>query len=374
MAVPLLDLKRQYQPLANQLERALVDTARSTQWIGGEQVERFEAEFADYCGTRRAVAVSSGTDALLAALMALRIGPGDEVVTTPFSFFATAGAIVRLGARPVFVDIEPTTFNLDLNRIADAITDRTRAIMPVHLYGQIGDMAALGELACDRELPIVEDAAQAAGAERDGRRGGAFGLLGCFSFYPTKNLNAMGDAGAITTPDDQLADRLAVLRNHGMNPRYVYRMVGGNFRLDALQAAALRVKLPYLDGWNQARRRLADRYAALLREAGLDDRVQPPVDTTGGGHIYHQYVVRCARRDELQAFLQSRGVGCAVFYPIALHQQEAFADLGYRAGDFPHAERAAAEVLALPMFPELTEAEQVEVVQTIAAFYAGAGG
>lgn len=369
MSVPLIDLKRQYQPLADEMESAVISVMRSGAYIGGPEVEAFEAELAAYCGTKHAISVSNGSDALLVSLMAIGVGPGDEVVSTPFTFFATAGAIVRLGARPVFVDIDPVTFNLDLDQVAGAITSRTKAIMPVDLYGQVPDMAQLAKIACGHNLPIIEDAAQAIGATRDGLRAGAFGLAGCFSFYPTKNLSAMGDAGAIVTSVDALAHKLKVMRNHGMDPRYYYRMVGGNFRCDAMQCALLRIKLRHIDTWNAARRAAAARYHKLFTEAGLTDRIVLPVDQTGG-HIYHQYVIRLARRDALAAHLGKAQIGCAVFYPLSLHKQDCFAGMGFKVGDFPHSEQAESEVLALPMFAEITQAEQAEVVERIAEFYA----
>ncbi|NBB84349.1 MAG: aminotransferase class I/II-fold pyridoxal phosphate-dependent enzyme [Alphaproteobacteria bacterium] len=366
MPVPLLDLKRQYEPLSDELESAALTVLRSGGYIGGPAVERFEARLAAFCGAEHAIAVGSGSDALLASLMALDIGPGDEVITTPFTFFATAGAIARVGATPVFADIDPVTFNLDPRKVAEAVTDRTKAIMPVDLYGQPADYPSLQPLACDRDLPLVEDAAQAVGATLNGRRAGAFGLIGCLSFYPTKNLSAAGDAGAILTSHGELAHKLTVLRNHGMEPRYHYPMIGGNFRLDALQCALLAVKLDHIDRWNARRRELATRYARLFEQAGLAGHVTLPVDRTGGS-AWHQYVIRTDRRDELAEHLRANGIGCAIFYPLCLHQQACFAPLGYRTGDLPEAERAASEVLALPMFPELTEAEQDEVVATIAA-------
>jgi dTDP-4-amino-4,6-dideoxygalactose transaminase len=368
MPVPLLDLKRQYEPLAEQLEAAVVEVMRSGGYIGGPNVEGFEAELAEFCGTKRAVSVSSGSDALLASLMAVGVGAGDEVITTPFTFFSTSGAIVRLGAKPIFVDIDPVTYNIDIDAIADAITPATKAIMPVDLYGQVPDMKRMQKLACDHELPIIEDAAQAIGAMRDGARAGSFGLTGCFSFYPTKNLSALGDAGAIVTNDDATADKLIVMRNHGMEPRYYHHFVGGNFRCDAMQAAALRIKLQHIDAWNNARRDAAARYDQLFADLGLTDTITLPVDQTGG-HIYHQYIIRAPKRDELVEHLQSNGIGCAIFYPVALHQQQCFADLGYKAGDLPQSERAAEEVVALPMFAEITADEQSQVVQAIASFY-----
>ena len=368
MSVPLLDLKRQYEPLADELEAAVIQVMRSGGYIGGPHVDGFEAELAEFCGTQHAISVSSGSDALLASLMAIDIGPGDEVITTPFTFFATAGAIARLGARTVFVDIDPLTFNIDIDQVAGAINAKTKAIMPVDLYGEVPDMARLQMLACDHDLPIIEDAAQAIGATRDGARAGSFGLTGCFSFYPTKNLSALGDAGAIVTNVDDIAHKLKIMRNHGMDPRYYYRMVGGNFRCDAMQCAALRIKLRHIDAWNNARRAAAARYEQLFTDAGLTDRLTLPVDQTGG-HIYHQYVIRAPKRDALQTHLSARQVGCAVFYPLSLHEQDCFADLGYGPGSFPISEQAEKEVLALPMFAEITADQQAEVVDAIAAFY-----
>jgi len=368
MPVPLLDLKRQYQPLADELEAAVVEVMRSGGYIGGPNVDGFEAELAAFCGAKRAVAISSGSDALLASLMAIDLQPGDEVITTPFTFFASAGAIVRLNARPVFVDIDDT-FNINIDPIADAITDKTKAILPVDLYGQIPDYARLQQIACENNLPIIEDAAQAIGATRDGQRAGTFGLTGCFSFYPTKNLSALGDAGAIVTNVDAVADKLAVMRNHGMEPRYYHQFVGGNFRLDAMQCAALRIKLRHVDDWNAARRAAAERYGQLFAEAGLTDRLTLPTDTTAGGHVYHQYIIRTDHRDELAKHLQSQQIGCAIFYPVGLHEQQCFADLGYKRGDFPNTEAAADQVLALPMFAEITADEQARVVQAVASFF-----
>jgi dTDP-4-amino-4,6-dideoxygalactose transaminase len=369
MPVPLLDLKRQYEPLARELEAAAVDVMRSGGYIGGPNVDQFEEELAAFCGAKRAVAISSGSDALLASLMAIDLQPGDEVITTPFTFFATAGAIVRLNARPVFVDIDET-FNIDIDQVAGKINDKTKAIMPVDLYGQVPDYERLQKLACDHDLPIIEDAAQAIGATRNGQRAGTFGLTGCFSFYPTKNLSALGDAGAIVTNADEVADKLAVMRNHGMEPRYYHQFVGGNFRLDAIQCAALRIKLRHIDAWNASRKFAAQRYATLFQDAGLADRLALPTDTTDGGHVWHQYVIRTDRRDGLAAHLQSKQIGCAIFYPLGLHEQACFKNLGYQRGDFPRTEAAADQVLALPMFAEITPDEQAEVVEAIKAFFA----
>ncbi len=370
--VPLIDLKAQYAGLRDELRAAVDGVLESQRFILGPEVEGLESEVAAYCGAAHGVGVSSGTDALLVALMALDVGSGDEVVTTPFSFFATAGVVARLGARPVFVDIDPSTFNLDPARLAAAVTPRTKAIMPVHLFGQTADMDPIAATACEANLPVVEDAAQAIGADYHGRRAGGLGLLGCFSFFPTKNLGGFGDGGMVTTNDPDLAARVRSLRNHGFAEKYYNREVGGNFRLDALQAAVLRVKLGHLEAWHEARRRNAARYGELFAAAGLtapDSPVKTPVEAGHGRHIYHQYVLRCERRDELQAYLGERGIGSAVYYPVALHLQECFRHLGSVAGDFPLAERAAREVLALPIYPELGDEAAAEVVDAVRAFY-----
>lgn len=365
--IPLFTLNRQWATVEKDVRQALERVFATQQFILGPEVAEFEKEIAAYLGVRFAIGVSSGTDALLAALMALGVGPGDEVVTSPFTFFATAGVVARLGARAVFVDISAEDFNLDPRRLPEALTPRTKAILPVHLYGQAADMDAILELAGD--IPVVEDCAQAIGTTYRGRKVGGLGTLGCFSFFPTKNLGAFGDGGLVTTNDPDLAQLLVDLRVHGMRPRYVHHTVGGNFRLDALQAAVLRAKLPYLDGWNQARRENAQRYRRLFTEAGLDAVVQLPEELPDRGHTYHQYVVRVPERDQLRAFLAERHIGTEVYYPIPLHLQACFAHLGYGPGSFPEAERAAQEVLALPIFPELTAEEQERIVAAFAAFY-----
>jgi dTDP-4-amino-4,6-dideoxygalactose transaminase len=313
--------------------------------------------------------VSSGTDALLAALMALGIGPGDEVVTTPFSFFATAGSIARVGARPVFVDIDRATFNIDAHRVASAVTSKTKAIMPVHLFGQCADMGPIVDVSTRTGVPIVEDAAQAIGACYRGTPAGGIGAMGCFSFFPTKNLGAFGDAGLVTTADARLARSLRALRQHGGEVKYHHDVVGANFRLDALQAAILRVKLPRLDSWTAARRRNAERYEALFRQAGLGDTVTLPARSADSTHIYNQFVIRVAERDRLRAHLQASGIGTEVYYPIPLHLQPCFRELGHGAGSFPVAEAAANEALALPIYGELTEAQQSWVVESIRNFF-----
>ncbi len=372
MQVPLLDLKAQYQALREEIRRAMDEVCDAQQFVLGPVVQRFEEETAAYCGARYAVGVSSGTDALLAALMALGIGPGDAVVTTPFTFFATAGAIARVGARPVFADIDPVTFNLDpaqARRLFENPPDylrgrRPAALIPVHLFGQCADMDALLALAGEHGCPVIEDAAQAVGAEYPPpervRRAGAMGAMGCFSFFPSKNLGGFGDGGLVTTNDARLAETLRSLRMHGAVETYYHRQVGGNFRLDALQAAVLRVKLRHLDRWHAARRDHAGFYNRAFRGSCVVTPAAAYPDLPRG-HIYNQYVIRVPRRDEVRRRLQDAGVGSAVYYPLPLHLQECFRSLGYRAGDFPVSEKAAAEVLALPVYPELRP-EQVEYV------------
>lgn len=364
-AVPLLDLKAQYAGLKSELMPA-IEAVCDSQWVClGPAVQSFEVEVAAYCACAQAVAVSSGSDALLAALMALDIGPGDEVITTPFTFFATAGAVVRLGARPVFVDVDPETMNIESAAVEKAIGPKTKAILPVHLFGQMADMPTLMNLARAHNLTVVEDAAQAIGARQDGHAAGTVGHLGCFSFYPTKNLGAFGDAGLITTNDPELADRLRIIRDHGQSPRYYYHRVGGNFRMDGIQGAVLGVKLRHLEAWNDQRRHHAHTYDRLLG----DCPVQTPVIRPGNQSVYHQYTIQAPHRDELQAYLQERQIGCAVFYPQPLHLQPCFSDLGCRAGDFPVAERLAGEVLSLPIYAELTDAQVQHVAETVIRFY-----
>ena len=367
--IPLLDLKAQFAPLRGGVLEAIARVCDTQQFILGPEVEGLEHELAAVLGIAHAVGVSSGTDALLAALMALDVGPGDEVVTTPFSFFATAGSIARLGARPVFVDIDRATFNIDPAAIASALTARTKAIMPVHLFGQSADMAPILDVAGRAGVPVVEDAAQAIGACYRGRPVGGIGAVGCFSFFPTKNLGAFGDAGLITTSDGAVARKLRAIRQHGGEVKYHHDVVGGNFRLDALQAAILRVKLPHLEGWTAARRRNAGRYEALFRNAGLEGTVILPARTADSTHVYNQFVVRVPERDRVRAHLQAGGIGTEVYYPIPLHLQPCFRELGYRPGSLPVAEAAANEVLALPIYGELTEGQQSSVVEAIASFF-----
>ena len=367
--VPLLDLKAQYAPLRGDVLAAIARVCDAQHFILGPEVEGLERELEAYLGIPHAVGVSSGSDALLAALMALDVGAGDEVVTTPFSFFATAGAIARLGARPVFVDIDRATFNIDAGAIASAMTSRTRAIMPVHLFGQSADMAPILEISERAGVPVIEDAAQAIGTCYRGRPAGGIGAIGCFSFFPSKNLGAFGDAGLVTTSDGALARKLRAIRQHGGAVKYQHDLVGGNFRLDALQAAILRVKLPHLDSWTAARRRNAERYEALFKKAALGGTVTLPARSADSTHSYNQFVIRVPERDRLRAHLQSSGIGTEVYYPVPLHLQPCFRELGYRAGSLPVAETAAHEALALPIYGELTEAQQSSVVEAIYGFF-----
>ncbi|MCS7010532.1 MAG: DegT/DnrJ/EryC1/StrS family aminotransferase [Anaerolineales bacterium] len=364
MQTPLLDLKAQYAALRDEIRAAIERVVESQQFILGPEVETLEEEVATYSHCRYGVGVSSGTDALLVSLMAIGLQPGDEVITTPYTFFATAGSIARLGARPVFVDIDPQSYNLDPAQIEAAITSRTRAIMPVHLFGQMADMDPILAVAERHGLYVIEDAAQAIGAEYKGRRAGSLGHLGCFSFFPSKNLGGFGDGGMVVTNDPDLADKVRLLRGHGARPKYYHKVVGGNFRLDALQAAVLRVKLKHLDEWTAARQRNAERYRRLFTTAGVD--VGLPCDVGYGRHVYNQFVIRSKRRDALMAHLKAHGVGCEIYYPVPLHLQECFADLGCKVGDFPASEQAAQETLALPIYPELSEAQQETVVRIVA--------
>jgi dTDP-4-amino-4,6-dideoxygalactose transaminase len=363
MPVPLLDLQGQYGPLRDELLAAIARVCDSQRFIGGPEVEGFEREIAAYVGVRHAVGLSSGTDALLVALMALGVGPGDEVITPTFSFFATAGCVSRLGATPVLVDVDPLTCNMDPRAASAAMTARTRAIIPVHLYGQCADMDPVLEAAERRGIAVIEDAAQAIGATYKGRAAGSMGKAGCFSFFPSKNLGAFGDAGLLTTNDEALAHEVRLLRNHGAEPKYFHKRIGGNFRLDALQAAILRVKLPHLDRWTALRRANAGRYDALFAESGAP--VTVPFRAAGSDHIFNQYVVRVPRRDAVRARLDAAGVATEIYYPVPFHLQECFTPLGYKAGDFPAAEAAAAETLALPIYGELTDAQQRDVVAAI---------
>jgi len=368
MAVPLLDLDAQYRPLRDQILAAMTRVADSQRFIMGPEVEALEHELAAMLGVRHAIAVSSGTDALLLALMALDIKAGDEVVTTTYSFFATAGAVVRLGARPVLVDIDPETFNIDVAQAIAAITPRTKAIMPVHLFGQSADLDPLMQAAAGAGIAVIEDAAQAIGATYKSRPVGSIGALGCFSFFPSKNLGAFGDAGLVTTTDEALAERARLLRTHGMKPKYLHHVVGANFRMDALQAAILRVKAPHLAAWTAGRQRNAARYRTLFKDAGLDGVVTLPAERPDRTHIYNQFVIRTPDRDGLKRHLDARGIGNEIYYPVPFHLQPCFADLGYRRGAFAHAERAADESLAIPIYGEMTAAQQETVVSAIGQF------
>jgi dTDP-4-amino-4,6-dideoxygalactose transaminase len=371
--VPLLDLRAQFHTIRDEIQEAIARVVEAQQFILGPEVEALEREIAAYCGTRHAIGCASGTDALLLALMAIGVGSGDVVITTPYTFFATAGVIARLGARPVFVDIDPASYNIDAAAIDAAISPRTKAIMPVHLYGQTAEMGPIRQLAGRRGVAVIEDACQAIGAEYHGRRSGGLGTAAAFSFFPSKNLGGFGDGGMLTTDDPALADRLRILRVHGMEPKYYHRWVGINGRLDAIQAAVLRVKLRHLEKWTSARRHHAQRYGRLFAAQSLDGRITPPAELPGLRHVFNQYVVRVPAelRDGLRKHLAGQGVGSEIYYPVPLHRQECFADLGYREGGFPEAERAAAETMALPVYPELTAEQQERVVHAVGAYLAG---
>ena len=371
-SVPLLDLSAQYGPIRAQILEAITRVCDSQRFILGPETQALERELAAMLQVREAIGVSSGTDALLVAMMALGIGPGDEVITSTYSFFATAGCITRLGARPVLVDIDPVTYNLDPAGVARALTSRTRAIIPVHLYGQCADMDAIQDIASGAGVTVIEDACQSIGATWRGKQSGSMGAIGCFSFFPSKNLGAFGDAGLVTTQDAALGAEIRLLRGHGAQRRYYHERVGGNFRIDELQAAVLRVKAPYLAEWTAARRRNAERYRALFAAHGLT-QVVLPVEQSGAFHIYNQFVVRLPQRDAVKDHLQASGIGCEIYYPVPFHLQVCFKDLGYAVGAFPEAERAAAESLALPIYGELTEAQQQHVVSAIAGFYGLSG-
>ena len=408
MNVPLLDLKSQYESIKPEINAAIAEVCESQKFILGPQVKACEEAIATYCGCTHAVGVSSGTDALLVSLMAEGIGPGDEVITTAYSFFATAGCIARLGAKPVFVDIDPTTYNLDPSRLQELITENTKAILPVHLFGQMADMDPIMDIAKQRKLVVIEDAAQAIGAEYKGRRAGSIGHYGCFSFFPSKNLGAFGDGGMVVTNDPERADKLRVLRAHGSKPKYYHKLVGDNFRLDTLQAAIVLAKLKHLDDWTAKRQSNAKRYDAVFEGSGLVSSglirlprtasysmtkdqstkdagrctvpgLRSPVSpststlasTSSSRHIFNQYVIRVPRRSDLQAFLKEHGVGTEVYYPLPLHLQECFSYLGLKVGDYPESEKAAKETLAIPVYPELSDDQAHHVVDSIKTFYRG---
>ncbi len=369
--VPLLDLGAQYAPIREELLAAVTRVCDSQRFILGPEVDALERQLAASIGVGHAVTVSSGTDALLVALMALGIGPGDEVITPTYSFFATAGCVTRLGATPVFVDIDPVTFNVTAEAVARAMTPRTRAILPVHLYGLCANMPALLEVAASAGVPVIEDAAQAIGATLGSAQAGTMGAVGCFSFFPSKNLGAFGDGGLVTTNDAKLAAEVVLLRNHGAEPKYYHSRIGGNFRMDALQAAVLRVKLPHLAAWTEARRVNAARYRALFEAAGLTATVELPCEPAGATHIYNQFVIRVPERDRLREYLATRRISTEIYYPVPFHRQVCFANVESAGGSFPVADRAAATSLALPIYGELTEAQQRHVVAGIADFFRG---
>lgn len=369
MNIPLLDLKAQFQPLRNEILAAVQAVCDEQGFVLGPRLVAFEEAMAKYIGARYAIGCASGSDALLLSLMAMGVGQGDEVITVPFTFFATAGAISRVGAKPVFVDIQQGSFNLDPSQLERVITSRTKAIIPVHLFGQCADMAAINRIANARKIPVIEDACQAIGAAQNGIRAGVLGVTGCFSFFPSKNLGGFGDGGMITTNDPALADCLSMLRVHGSRVRYLHEAVGINSRLDALQAAVLHIKLKYLDQWAEGRRRNAATYDHLFKEAGLLDRVTIPTTHPGNFHVYNQYTIRVSRRDDLSSYLKDKGVGTEIYYPLPMHLQNCYKDLGYKKGSFPMSEQAAEQVLSLPIYAELSASRLSYVVDTITEFF-----
>jgi len=365
MQVPILDLKAQYTTIKHEILAAVTEVLESQRCIGGAKVTELEEKVAAISDCKFAVGASSGTDAILNSLMSLDVSNGDEVITTPFTFFATVGCIVRTCAKPVFVDIDPETFNINAELIESAVTERTRAIMPVHLFGQMADMDPIMEVANKHNLAVIEDAAQSITSTYKGRKAGSIGTVGCFSFFPSKNLGAVGDGGMIVTNNEDLYNRLKIMRNHGANPKYYHKFIGGNFRLDPIQAAVLMVKLPHLDNWSEARRR----NAAFYDERFADTIVETPYISPNCVSIYNQYVIRIPKRDEMVAYLKEKGIGCAIYYPVPAHLQECFARLGYEKGDFPEAEKAAKEVLAIPVHPELSGRMKEFVAETLLNFY-----
>lgn len=369
MNVPLLDLKAQFQPLRNEILTAVQMVCDEQGFVLGPRVVAFEEAMGKYIGARYAISCASGSDAVLLSLMAIGVGQGDEVITVPFTFFATAGAISRLGAKPVFVDIQPDNFNLDPRQLERAITPRTKAIIPVHLFGQCADMVAINRIAKAKGVPVIEDACQAIGAAQNGIRAGVLGATGCFSFFPSKNLGGFGDGGMITTNDQTLADSLSMLRVHGSRVRYLHEAIGINSRLDALQAVVLNIKLKYLDQWAEGRRRNAVTYDRLFTQAGLLDRVTVPITHNGNFHVYNQYTIRVSRRDDLRSYLKDKGIGTEIYYPLPMHLQNCYKDLGYKKGSFPVSEQAAEQVLSLPIYAELSESQLAYVVASVAEFY-----
>ncbi len=370
MKIPLLDLKAQYKSIKSAIDKAVSEVFESQYFINGPQVKECEAAIAEYCRTPCATGVSSGTDALLITLMVEGIGSGDEVITTDYSFFATAGCIARTGARPVLVDIDPITCNIDPNQIEARITSHTKAILPVHLYGQLADMKPIMEIAGKYGLVVIEDAAQSIGAEDNGMRAGSIGHYGCFSFFPSKNLGTAGDGGIVITKDADRDEMLKIYRNHGSKPKYYHKYIGGNFRLDTLNAAVVLAKLPYLDSWTTGRQANASQYRKLFHDYNLigSGVISLPQEVTER-HIYNQFVIRVERRDDLLSFMKKNDIGCEVYYPVPFHLQECFSFLGHSKGDFPHSERAAEETLAIPIYPELTDEMMEYVVKTIKQFY-----
>lgn len=368
MNVPMLDLSEQYLSLRDDILTALDEVMKSSHFILGENVNRLEKDIAEYCNVKYGVGVGNGSDALHISLMACGVQEGDEVITTPFTFFATAGAIARCNATPVFVDIDPVTYNIDANQIEEKITERTKAIIPVHLYGQMADMSKISEIANKHNLHIVEDAAQAIGSTFKGKHPGEMGSTAILSFFPTKNLGAYGDAGMVVTDNDDLMEKMRVIRVHGSKPKYHHHVLGYNSRLDELQAAVLNIKFPHLNEWSEKRREIANRYTSLLKEK-LEGKLSTPVEVEDCYHVFHQYTLRVEKRDELQAYLRENGIATMIYYPVPLHLQPVFSDLGHKEGDFPQAEKAAKEALSLPMFPELSKEQQDYVVEKIVEFF-----
>ena len=366
--VPLLDLKAQFNTIRKEILDAVKEVFETQYFILGPKVKRFESEVGKYIGTTRAVGCASGSDALALALMAVGVGHGDEVVTSPYTFFATAGAIHRVGARPVFVDIDPATYNIDPQKTVDRLRSKVKAVIPVHLFGQCANIEPIVEAAGQRGITVIEDAAQAIGVKRNGKSAGTFGDFGCFSFFPSKNLGGAGDGGLVVTTSDEMEQKVRSLRVHGSSGRYYHKCIGINSRLDALQAAVLLVKLRYLEKWSEGRAKNAADYAKLFSEKGLTDRLTLPETETGNTHIYNQYVIRTPKRNELQVYLKEKGIGCAVYYPIPLHLQECFSYLGYNEGDFPESEKASRETLALPIYAEMTMEQKETVVDAVSDF------